>query len=140
MPSQTRSRTEGLSYVFHENGLELPVLDLAHPAFSMDADPAKLEALARKAAQDQANMERLPPFFRRLVMRLFLSRSVIGRGLLSARAGHRDGLSPYLLRLGADNLGPWAGRMDKRLAASHAGLSLRLRSRGMVALLPQRPV
>ena len=43
-----RKTVPGLSYVFTENGVELPVLDITHPLFISSIDDVKLKEMLKK--------------------------------------------------------------------------------------------
>jgi hypothetical protein len=137
----------GVSYVMHPSGLELPVLDVAHPAFAVDQSPEHVAALLAESKRNAEGMQGWRAWIGRPLLAFFLRRSVIGRGLLRAQGGFLDGTSTYLFKLGAENLGPWATPIDRKLCASLAGLNLRLRTQqvaedlaqGLRALLEARP-
>jgi hypothetical protein len=127
MPILFEPKTPGVSYVVHANGLELPVLDLVHPAFAVDGSPEHINALVAESRRDMGNMRGLRGWLTRRFLGFLLRRSIIGRGMLKAQGGFLDGTSTYLFKLGT-HLGPWATPIDRRLCSSLAGVSLRLRT------------
>ncbi|HXC64719.1 MAG TPA: hypothetical protein VNZ67_10195 [bacterium] len=123
-------KTPGLCYAFTPEGLELPVLDLAHPAFQVQVSDAELAAQAQAfmAEQVRGRSSWLGRFFTRHVLPRLLSRSRLGRALARAREGYLDGISTYLLKLGPSQLGQgYANAMDRRIAASFPAVNTRLR-------------
>jgi hypothetical protein len=137
----------GVSYVMHASGIELPVLDVTHPAFAVDASPEHLADLLAESKRNVEGMQGWRGWIGRPLLAFFLRRSVIGRGMLRAQGGFLDGTSTYLFKLGPENLGPWATPIDRKLCASLAGLNLRLRTQqvaeglaqGLRPLLEERP-
>ena len=128
----------GVCYAFTDGGLELPVIDITHPAFHQSLSEEQLFAGAKRYAQDQASKGLLARFAQRFLLPFFLKGSIIGRGLLKSRGGYLDGLSTYLMKIGADNLGDgYATAMDRKLAAglNAAGMSLGLRVQDMAETL-----
>ena len=133
-------KTPGVCYAYAPEGLELPVIDVAHPAFHLDLSDADLEAQAAAfvAMQERGNASWLARLFRRYVVPRLLRRSRLGRGLAQARHGYLDGISTYLLKLGPSQLGSgWANDMDRRIAASFPVLNVRLRLQDAAGLLAQ---
>ena len=47
-----RKKVSGLSYVFTENGVELPVLDITHPLFISSIDEVKLKEMLNKVEKN----------------------------------------------------------------------------------------
>jgi hypothetical protein len=79
---------------------------------------------------------------RGILIRLVLGSSIVGRGLRAANGAYLSGMTTYIMKLGPDNLGKgYSTNVDKAIAGSLAGLSLRLRLQDMArfmadALLP----
>jgi hypothetical protein len=123
-------RTPGLCYAYTPEGLELPVLDLAHPAFQVQVSDAELAAQAKAFMAEQVRGRKswLGRFFMRHLLPRLLSRSRLGRALAKARDGYLDGISTYLLKLGPAQLGQgYANNLDRRIAASFPAVNTRLR-------------
>jgi hypothetical protein len=117
-------------------GLELPVIDVTHPAFAPPA-PADVERLTEDLLRDQRSRRWMPRFLQRAVVGFFLRRSVIGSGLLEARGSYLRALPTYLLKVGEANLGPWATPIDRKIAATLPAAALQLRLHDMAALLAE---
>jgi hypothetical protein len=109
-------------------GYDLPVIDVTHPRFAVADDPRAARALYDAFVASERRQRFIPPFVMRLMLRSAAKKSRLIRAVFDPQAGFLDGLSTYVMKLGADNLvAPYDSPMDRRLAASpHIGL-LRLR-------------
>jgi hypothetical protein len=135
--SEMRKRP-GLSYVFTEGGLELPVIDLGHPAFALSPTDAELELLVGRTVRDIERREKMPPLPQKLMLRLLLRGSLLAGIVGGARGGYVSGMGTYLLKLGPDMLGlGYAKKIDRAIAASLPCLSARLRLRDTARLLAE---
>ncbi|HXB97250.1 MAG TPA: hypothetical protein VNZ54_04305 [bacterium] len=135
-----KHKTPGLCYAYTVDGLELPVIDVAHPAFEVAFSDAELAAQARAFMAEQARGQSswLGRLFVRHVLPRLLGRSRLGRGLARARNGYLDGISTYLLKLGPAQLGQgYADAMDRRIAASFPALGTRLRLQDTATLMAE---
>src|SRR5215831_1174040 len=117
------------------DGLELPVIDITHPAFNVEISEAEQSAQVTRFLAAFGGRARLPRFLRTTLTRLALRNSLLGRGVLTARGGALGAIETYLLKLGPENLGPWARPIDRRIAASLPGLSVRLRLKDIARLM-----
>ena len=136
MKLKAHARKAGLCYARTDEGLELPVIDVTHPAFHIALDEGEQAALIERFLQDVGGPERLPAFLRGVLFRVMRRRSVIMRGLMGASGTFMSGMNTYLMKLGPDNLDqPFFGAVDRRLAGSPAGLSMRLRLQDTAELL-----
>jgi hypothetical protein len=125
----------GVVYAVSDDGVELPVIDVTHPAFALRLTGAELESLTGDFIRESARYRRWPAFLRRLFFRLVLSRSVLGGGVVKAAGSFLNSLNTYLMKLGPDNLGRYATPLDRRLAAALPALSMRLRLQDVAELL-----
>ncbi|MBI5534352.1 MAG: hypothetical protein HY898_16635 [Deltaproteobacteria bacterium] len=129
-----KRKTAGVCYAVTDDGIELPVVDLTHPAFQFRASAEELEHIARETLRGFEKTRRLPGFLLRWLAR----RSILMRGTLQASGSFVSGLTTYLFKLGPENLGSgYAGSMDRRINASLSPLCVRLRLRSMAELLAQ---
>ncbi len=110
-----------------QDGVELPVIDVTHPAFQVKASEAELERLFERLVRAHKSGRKMPAIVQKLLFRLFLGRSILARGLEGATGTYLDGLSTYLFKLGPDNLWRGAAKIDRKIAASLPALSVRLR-------------
>lgn len=132
-----QEKKPGLCYAVTADGVELPVVDVTHPAFELEVpDKTGLEAMIAQAVDQQAKANRLPAIIRRPLFWLMARRSVLMRGILGADGHFLNGMTTYLMKLGPDNLGSgYAGALDRTIAAALPGLSVRLRLRDAAGLL-----
>lgn len=132
-----KAKKPGVFYAFTEEGVELPVIDITHPAFAL-AEPGAEEAnaMAKKAEADQEKHNRLPALVRKTMLWFMSGKSVLMRGLLGASGGFLSSMTTYLMKLGPDNLGQrYAGKIDRAIAASLPAFSARLRLQDTARLL-----
>jgi hypothetical protein len=138
-------RTE-VVYAKTEEGVELAVIDVTNPAFTVTATDGELAVMAEQYILEAGKQPELPA-----ALREALRDSMLGRGLMAASGSFLDGMSTYLLKLGPENLGTEASPIDKRIAASFPAFTARLRLQDMARLLadglvraaavePRRPV
>jgi hypothetical protein len=139
-----KNKVAGLRYAFAENGLELPVIDLAHRAFGLAPpkagalEPVDIERLMAEALEDLRKRERIPAFAQALMARLLGRGSILAREIVASRGSYMSGLGTYLVKLGPENLGSgYASAVDRRIAASLPCLNARLRLSDTVRLLAE---
>ncbi len=127
-----KNKIPGLCYAVSDDRLELPVVDITHPAFRFEITPAELAAIEEQALRRLRKSSRTPGF----LLRYLAKRSIVMRDTMQAAGGYLSGMGTYLHKLGPDNLGRgYAGRIDRRLIASIGPLSGRIRLRNMVRLI-----
>jgi hypothetical protein len=130
-----RNKRPGVCYAVTEDGIELPVIDLTHPAFGDLPDRAAQEQAVREYLETTARASRTPRVLRDAVLWLMSRPSLLMRAILDSGRSYLSGLSTYLLKLGPENPGGgYAGRLDRAIAASVPALSARLRLRNMANL------
>ena len=132
----------GVHYALASHGrdgdLELPIIDVTHPAFAVTLTEAEVEAQVARFLGGPQPYAKLPPFLQRALLGLFLRKSLLARGIRKSEGAFLPGLSTYLLKLGPDNLGDaYAVPLDRRIAASLPALSVRLRLQDMATLLAE---
>src|SRR6187399_3130672 len=126
----------GLYYALSDAGVELPIVDLGHPAFADALTGQELERSIERYEAEQRSFERIPRPLRRWMLRLALRGSVLGQALLAAEGGFLAGMSTYLLKLGPELLGrAYAKPIDRQIAASLPGRCIRQRLGDMARLL-----
>lgn len=122
----------GVSYAFTDDGLELPVIDITHPAFELDADHVDVDGLINAFVDGLKSGAKLPAD----VMRSVASRSILLRGMLDSADTYTTGVMTYLHKLGPDNLGDgYASAFDRQWAAGLTPLTFRWRMRDVATLL-----
>jgi hypothetical protein len=123
-----RHRKPGVCYAVTDEGIELPVIDVTHPAFACDVSPAVLSALIDESVRDIARVRNTPPD----VLRGILAQSILARGWVQSVGSFMSGMTTYLNRLGPENLGDgYASPIDRKMAAGLLALSFRLRLRDL---------
>lgn len=128
----------GLVYALTDDGVELPVIDVTHAAFSLTTTDAELTRLGDAFIREAIRRQRIPPLVQRVMYRVMLRKSVIAQGIAGAKGSFLSSLHTYLLKLGPDNLGSYAAAIDRKIAASLPGLGIRLRLQDVASLLASR--
>lgn len=148
MASIEQLKAEGLLFAPTRDGHALPVIDLTHPRFFVPDDPAAIAGLRERMVREEGKMRRLPRFLLRWIMRRAARQSKLMQALFHPGTDFLDGLSTYVMKLGAENLvPPFDSPADRRFAATPHLVLLRLRMQqvarlladGLVRDLPERP-
>src|ERR1700730_10696781 len=128
----------GIIYAKTREGFDLPVIDFTNPAFAVPEDPAAVQALYDAFMADERRRRRIPKFIMRMMLGSAAKKSRLIRALFKSDTGYLDGLSTYVMKLGADNLvPPYDTPMDRRLAASPHVALLRLRMHQIAHLVAE---
>jgi hypothetical protein len=123
-----KRKIPGVCYVPGDDGIELPVVDVTHPAFQFDITPEELAGIEEKTLRGLHQSSKMPPF----LLKYYARRSIVMRGTMQAAGGYLSGMATYLQKLGPDNLGRgYAGRIDRRLVSTIAPVAGRIRLRNM---------
>lgn len=131
-----RRKREGVYYALTDDGLELPVIDVGHPAFAVSLDEAEQRRFVQTFLHERQPLESLPGFLRRPLLRLMLRESVLARGLLDSESSLLSGMNTYLFKLGPENLSDtYAKPIDRKIAASPPAFGMRLRLQDVSRLL-----
>ncbi|MCL4530068.1 MAG: hypothetical protein M1282_11710 [Chloroflexi bacterium] len=131
-----KNKKPNICYAVTDDGVELPVIDVTHPAFQISLDESGLDALLQQFLQDVKAPEKIPAFLRNLMFSFMRRRSIIMRGLMGASGTFMSGMNTYMMKLGADNLNKdFFSDIDRRLAGSSAGTYMRLRLQDIAHLL-----
>jgi hypothetical protein len=129
---------DGIAYAKTREGFDLPVIDVTNPRFAVPDDPAAVRAMHDAFVEDERKQRRIPTFIMRLMLRMAAKKSRLVRALFEPDAGFLDGLSTYVMKLGADNLAPpYDTPIDRRLAASPHVALLRLRTQQVAHLVAE---
>lgn len=133
---EEENKKAGICYAVTDDGLELPVIDLTHPAFALNLSEADLETLQQSFIHDIDSPGKAPGFVRKLVFSFMRSRSIIMRGLMGAEGTFMSGMNTYMMKLGADNLNQsYFSAIDRVMAGSSAGSYVRLRLQDIAHLV-----
>ena len=128
--------TGNLVYAPTRDGGSLPVIDVTSPRFAIPDDPESLRELFETAAYEERRYRRVPRFIMRLMMKAAAKRSLLVRAIFDPGATYLDGLSTYVMKLGAGNLPPpYDEPTDLRIAASAPLVLLRLRTQQVARLM-----
>lgn len=123
-----QNKKPGVCYAVSDDGLELPIIDITHPAFAFAISDDELSSLID-------NMERgarIPP----AVLQAIAQQSILVRGIVESAGTYTTGMMTYLNKLGPENLGDgYAGPMDRQWAASLTPVTFRWRMRDVARLL-----
>jgi len=126
----------GVSYAVTDTGLELPVIDVTHPAFAIAPTDAELDALAA-AFQEMMARQRDATEEQLAALRSMLEGSILGRGMLAGSGTFLTGLDTYLMKLGPDNLGAYASDLDRQIARALGPVSMRMRLQNVTAFMAE---
>ncbi|MGC4120624.1 MAG: hypothetical protein QM765_39810 [Myxococcales bacterium] len=127
-----RSKVAGLSYAISEDGLELPVVDVTHPACADER--SDLDALAARSLPRIEKSGRMP----KPLIALMARWSIIARGSVAAKGRFVSAMTTYLMKLGPELLGRgYAGAIDRRLARAISPVCIRRRLRDMARTLAE---
>ena len=129
-----RRKKPGVSYAVTDDGLELPVIDVTHPAFAIAPTDDELDVLTQAFGQMVEASKLVTSDAQRLAMRQQMDSSRIGRGLMAGMGTFLTGMNTYLLKIGADNLGDYAVELDRQIASSLPAISMRMRGQNMARL------
>lgn len=136
MPTQVPElhKKPGVSYAFSDDGLELPVIDITHPAFELHTDQIDVDGLINAFVAGLQSGAKLPAE----AMRAAAARSILLRGMLESADTYTTGVMTYLHKLGPDNLGDgYATPIDRQWAAGLTPLTFRWRMRDVATLLAE---
>jgi hypothetical protein len=133
-----RHKRPGVCYAVTIDGIELPVIDLTHPAFGGLPDQAALDRATRDYLEMVASQERMPPPIRRAMMWLLSRRSRLVRAVRETGGSYLSGLDTYMVKLGPENLGAgYANRIDRAVASGLPSVSARFRLRNAASLIAE---
>src|SRR3569833_2868725 len=118
------------------DGISLPVTDITDPRFHVPDDTDSLRALFDRAAEDARRFLRLLFFIMRFILRRAARQSLILRALFVGDGSFLDGITTYVMKLGAAHLPPpFDSPTDRRVAASAQLKLLRLRTQQVATRL-----
>ena len=126
----------GLFYAAADDGQLLPVIDVTHPAFAIELSDADLDQRLRAHMRSIEQRAKTPAFLQNLIVGFMTKRSRLMRAHSGAAGGFLGGMDTYILKLGPGNMrGPYASSVDRMIAGSLPGLSVRLRLQNISYLL-----
>jgi hypothetical protein len=132
------NKIPGLHYAVTNDGIELPIVDVTHPAFALSVTDTEQRALVEKFLQEKGPFAGVPAFLRNWLERFFLRGSVLASGIRRAQDTFMTGMHTYLLKLGPTMLGSaYAKPIDRRIAASLPVFAVRLRMQDIATLMAE---
>ncbi len=118
------------------DGHALPVINITDPRFAVADNPDSLRKLLDAARDEERRNRRIPKFIMRWLLKSAAKRSLLLQAVFAGNAAFLDGMSTYVMKLGADNLvPPYDSPMDRRAAASPHLTLLRLRTQQVARLI-----
>jgi len=137
-PRLETNKIPGVHYAFSTEGLELPIVDVTHPAFALNVTDAEQRALTEKFLHGRGSFSGLPAPLRNVLLRFFLRGSILADGIRQAQDTFMSGMHTYLLKLGPNMLGSgYAKPIDRRIAASLPVLTVRWRLQDVAQLMAE---
>jgi hypothetical protein len=133
-------KSAGSAWATAVGGQKLPVIDVTQPCFALADDPAANAALSSAYVEAERRRAWTPRFLTRLMLRLAARQSRLLHALLypHPQSGFLDGLTTYILKLGAENLPPpFDGKIDRRIAGAPPVVAMRLRLQQCATLLAE---
>jgi hypothetical protein len=129
-------RYEGVHYARTQDGSELPVIDVTHPAFALPHDEARMEKGVARFVRNERARARIPRSIQRAILQLASRRSRLARAFYDASEGVVGGMALYAAKLGPTMLGPgYSGFIDRLIAGAPPSRLARLRLEDMARLL-----
>ncbi len=117
-------------YARTEDGVELTIVDVTNAAFAAAPTEAELSALCVEYVAESRRRRETP-----VPVVAALKSTRIGKGLMAASGTYLDGMTTYLLKVGAENMGRDAHPIDRQIAASFPALMTRIRLHDMARLM-----
>jgi hypothetical protein len=136
IPQPEPNKLPGIHYAVTPDGVELPLVDITHPAFALSITEAEQKARVEKFLHEGVPFARLPKPLRELALKFLLRESILAQGIQQARVTFMSGLQTYLLKLGPQMLGSaYTKPIDRQIAATLPSFCVRLRLQDMAELL-----
>ena len=135
-PYPSPCKNERITCARTREGFDLPVIDVTNPRFAVPDDPATARGLYEAFIESERRRRRVPRFIMRMMLRRAAGKSRLVSAIYNSDAGFLDGMSTYVMKLGADNLvPPYDTPIDRRLAASPHVHLMRLRMQQIAHLI-----
>jgi hypothetical protein len=125
-------KKEGVTYAVTDDGVELPVIDITHPAFAEQVGDEEIDRIIAGTVESMKRMLQLSAE----QIQAMREASILMRVMMEASDTVMGAMATYLYKLGPSNLGDgYASALDRAIAAGITPLSMRLRLRHMAGLL-----
>ncbi|HEY6259127.1 MAG TPA: hypothetical protein VIY51_25400 [Xanthobacteraceae bacterium] len=140
-PSSSPTTSDGVTYARTREGFDLPVIDVTSPRFAVPDDPAMVRGCHEAYMAGERRRRRIPKFIMGMMLRSAARKSRLVRAMFNPNEGFLDGISTYVMKLGADNLvPPYDTPMDRRVAAAPHVVLVRLRMQQVAHLIAEEIV
>ncbi len=135
-PLLETNKRPGVCYAITKEGVELPIVDVTHPAFALAVSDTEQKTMVETFLREGRPLDALPRPLRKLALHFFLRGSLLARGIRRAQGTFMSGMDTYLLKLGPEMLGSaYAKPIDRRIASALPALAVRLRLQDMARLM-----
>jgi hypothetical protein len=134
-PLLEANKKPGVHYALTPDEIELPIVDVTHPAFAVSMTAAEQAERVQAFVKETRQLEQLPKLIRTPLLRFMLRGSVLARGIRQSQGSFLSGLDTYLLKLGPEMLGAYAKPVDRKIASSLPSLGVRLRLQDVAQML-----
>ena len=134
-PSLEANKKPGVHYALTPDGIELPIVDVTHPAFAVSMTAAEQVERVQAFMKQTRQLEQVPKLIRTPFLRFLLRGSVLARGIRKSEGSFLSGLDTYLLKIGREMLGTYAKPVDRKIAGSLPSLGVRLRLQDIAQML-----
>jgi hypothetical protein len=136
MPETPPLHQSGIVHAHTAEGFPLPVIDVTHPAFALEAGPDAVAELRLRCTDEERRRAHLPRFLMRWLLRRLGRQSRFAAALFAPGSKVLPGEVTYAMKLGAANLvPPFNSPTDRLLAASPQATSMRFRLQQLVQLM-----
>jgi hypothetical protein len=131
-----KSKKPGVHYAISPDGIELPVVDVTHPAFALTVSHSEQQTLTQEFVRRGVPLAGVPKALRRGLLQFLLRKSILAKGIRQSEGGFMTGMHTYLLKLGPEMLGSaYSTPVDRKIAAALPVLGVRLRMQDMAYLM-----
>jgi hypothetical protein len=131
-----KSEDTGLVHAATRDGFTLPVIDVMHPRFHVADDVDGQRKLKDALSKSERQRRFFPRFLMRWMLKSAAKKSRLVNALFNTESSFLDGITTYVMKLGAGNLvPPYDTPVDRQFAASPHVTYLRLRTQQMAELM-----
>jgi len=128
MPIEPAPQSHGIAFAKTRDGLTLPVIDVSRPPFAIPDDPASIAARRDAFLRWHRRQYWMPRFVTMLILQFAAYRSPLARAVFQSDDGYLDGITTYIMKLGAEHLpAGFDSPIDRKIASAPHVPLLRLR-------------
>jgi hypothetical protein len=131
------TKKPGISYALTDQGIELPVIDITHPAFKLTITPEEMREVCKHSLDIAKVFNAFPQFFQQMLTRMLRKRSaILGGGFLQGSQNtYLGGINSFIAKLGSENIGGGRKRIvDREIAKGISCVAMRIRLRDFANL------